>query len=181
MVLNARDHGPFIIAGGIAAAGFFIAIALFLSRASDGPPPSPPPAVATDVAPAPPPATIAPAVDFAAANAATQANLNQVMTAALEAFAVNGSFAGETPTVLVTQVPTMTFLRAENASTMPTVISVSSQDLTFSAAAHSESGTCFWIKATSPGAEEIPVTSFGVGLPCTGQAAEASALPTWTP
>jgi hypothetical protein len=80
-------------------------------------------------------------------------------------------FTAVTPEALAAFDPSANYSTAE--STGPEMVSVASTTTGWAAAAVSDSGTCYWIHI------EGDVTSFGMGAPCTGQAAMAAAEPSW--
>lgn len=171
MKLESSDRGPLIIAGGIVVAGIFIALALFLGRSVGGdadvaPPPFDPRASATPIA-------ASPTIDPSAANRKTTGALMDVADAAAAIGITDGTFMNATTLAMSQRVPRYTYLPSTRPSDRPTQLSMLPQDVTWSAAALSESGTCFWIRLTL--AEGEVFRAYGTGAPCTGRAAQSAA------
>lgn len=104
-----------------------------------------------------------------------QSSLRNGLTAAKVLYADDGSYVSATPAGLLAVEPSLTFAAAAVASTGANNISVavSVDNATFSGAALSDSGVCFWIADGGSG------TTFGTGAVCTGTAAVAAAGTEW--
>jgi type IV pilus assembly protein PilA len=116
-----------------------------------------------------------------AQNRAAQSSLRNALVAAKTAYTDTSDYTGaDTSAELVLIEPSLTYNAAGVASTGPTVVSVAVTGATntiWSAAALSQSGTCFWIMddASAGGTG----TKYGTGAACTGTAAAAAAAATW--
>jgi type IV pilus assembly protein PilA len=116
-----------------------------------------------------------------AQNRAAQSSLRNALVAAKTAYTDTSDYTGaDTSAELVLIEPSLTYNAAGVASTGPTVVSVAVTGATntiWSAAALSQSGSCFWIMdnagPTGTG------TKYGTGATCTGTAAAAAAGTTW--
>jgi len=117
-----------------------------------------------------------------AQNRAAQSGLRNALVAAKTSFTDVDSYVNATSANLGAIEPSLTYSGALVASTGPTVVSVApfttngtGTNDSWSAAALSDSGTCYWIKdvATSPGAG----TFYGSGAACTATAAQGANLP----
>jgi type IV pilus assembly protein PilA len=108
-----------------------------------------------------------------AQNRAAQSSLRNALTAAKTMYTDTNAYtsADSSSTGLTTVEPSLSYVAAGTASTGPKVVSVAAGSTTWSAAAKSDSGTCYWIKDVSTG----PGTTFGSGATCTGTAADAAA------
>jgi type IV pilus assembly protein PilA len=106
-----------------------------------------------------------------AQNRAAQSSLRNALVAAKTYYTDNSSYASATDANLPSVEPSLTYKAAGVASTGPTDVSVAPNGSTsWSAAALSASGTCFWIKDTA-----ATGTTYGSGATCTGTAAAAAA------
>jgi type IV pilus assembly protein PilA len=101
---------------------------------------------------------------------AAQSSLRNALVAAKTIYTDNSTYTTATAVNLATVEPSLTF-SADVASTGPTNVSVLPGAQVWSAAALSNSGTCFWIKDNAQG----PGTTFGSGATCTGTGALAAA------
>ena len=111
-----------------------------------------------------------------AQNRAAQSSLRNALTAAKTMYTDTNNYtsADSSSTGLSTVEPSLQYVAAAVASTGPKVVSVAAgggSGTTWSAAAKSDSGNCYWIKDVSTG----PGTTFGSGATCTGTAADAAA------
>ena len=170
--LDPSDRGPLIISAGIAMAGLFIALAIFLSRGGGNAPagvPSPyDPRASVEVA-AP-----TPTIDPTAADQATIAGLREVANAATSIGVPAGDFAQADILMLGKRAEQFTYLPSTRPSNRPNEISVSSQSASWAAASQSESGTCFWIKLTLDTSKGEAYPTYGAGSPCTGAVAQSA-------
>jgi type IV pilus assembly protein PilA len=116
-----------------------------------------------------------------AQNRAAQSGLRNALVAAKTSFTDVDSYVNATSANLGAIEPSLTYNGTAVASTGPTVVSVgpfttngTGTNDSWSAAALSQSGTCYWIKdvATTPGAG----TFYGSGATCTATAAQAANL-----
>jgi type IV pilus assembly protein PilA len=109
-----------------------------------------------------------------AQNRAAQSGLRNALVAAKTMYTDNSSYALANEVVatgLKTVEPSLTYVAAGAPSTGPAVISVApSGTASWSAAALSASGTCYWIKDVA-----LSGTFYGTGATCTGTAAAAAA------
>lgn len=108
-----------------------------------------------------------------AQNRAAQSGLRNALVAAKTMYTDSSTYAAadSTATGLTTVEPSLTYVAAGVASTGPANISVApSTSVSWSAAALSASGTCYWIKDTA-----LSGTTYGSGAVCTGTAAAAAA------
>jgi type IV pilus assembly protein PilA len=111
-----------------------------------------------------------------AQNRAAQSSLRNALTAAKTMYTDTNNYtsADSSSTGLSTVEPSLQYVAAGTASTGPKEVSVAAgggSGTTWSAAAKSDSGNCYWIKDVSTG----PGTTFGSGATCTGTAADAAA------
>ena len=116
-----------------------------------------------------------------AQNRAAQSGLRNALVAAKTAYTDTSDYSGaDTSAELALIEPSLTYNAAAVASTGPTVISVAvtgAGNSIWSAAALSQSGTCYWIMDNA-GAGGTG-TKYGSGATCTGTAAAAAAATTW--
>jgi type IV pilus assembly protein PilA len=116
-----------------------------------------------------------------AQNRAAQSSLRNALTAAKTMYTDTNSYAtaDSTTTGLVTVEPSLTYSAAGTASTGPKLVSVNPAAASWSAAAKSDSGQCYYIKDVSTG----PGTTFGGSgsAACTGTQADTSATATSFP
>jgi len=115
-----------------------------------------------------------------AQNRAAQSSLRNALVAAKTAYTDTSDYTGaDTSAELLLIEPSLTYNDAATASTGPTVVSVAvtGSNAIWSAAALSQSGTCFWIMDNA-GAGGTG-TKYGTGAACTGTAAAAAAATTW--
>jgi type IV pilus assembly protein PilA len=116
-----------------------------------------------------------------AQNRAAQSSLRNALVAAKTAYTDNDDYATATDVNLGTIEPSLTYL-PNTASTGPNVISVLISNVVvgdsqvWSAAALSDSGTCYWIKDVAVGVPGAG-TFFGSGAACTGTGALGANLP----
>jgi type IV pilus assembly protein PilA len=115
-----------------------------------------------------------------AQNRAAQSSLRNALVAAKTAYTDTSDYTTATDVLLPAIEPSLQYQPAGTASTGPTEVSVEADPLTpniWSAAALSESGTCYWIMddagATGTG------TKYDTGAACTGTAASAAAGASW--
>jgi type IV pilus assembly protein PilA len=115
-----------------------------------------------------------------AQNRAAQSSLRNALAAAKTAFTDTDDYSTATNVNLLAIEPSLTYQVAGTASTGPNDVSVGpfstvplSND-SWSAAALSDSGTCYWIKDVST-AGAASGTRFGSGAACTATAAQAAA------
>ena len=105
---------------------------------------------------------------------AAQSGLRNALTNAKAIYTDNSDYSGVTEAAMDAAEPSLDFLtNAGDDSTGPKVISFSASGQTFSAAALSDSGKCFWIKDTSGS------TTYGTGATCDGTAALGAASAKW--
>jgi type IV pilus assembly protein PilA len=112
---------------------------------------------------------------------AAQSSLRNGIAAAKTMYTDTDSYVNATEnatTGLTTVEPSLTYAAAGTASTGPNNLSVAVTNTggtaqTWSAAALSQSGKCFWIRDTAAGA--TAGTYYGTGTTCTGTAAAAAA------
>ena len=116
-----------------------------------------------------------------AQNRAAQSSLRNALVAAKTSYTDTSDYSGATTTGLQAIEPSLTYLAAGVASTGPNAVSVAVTNAAsggtnnrFSAAALSQSNTCYWIMddASSGGSG----TKYGTGATCTGTAAVAANL-----
>jgi type IV pilus assembly protein PilA len=114
-----------------------------------------------------------------AQNRAAQSSLRNALVAAKTAYTDKSDYSTATNADLPAIEPSLTYNAAGVASTGPTVVSVAvtGSNAIWSAAALSQSGTCFWIMDNA-GAGGTG-TKYGSGATCTGTAAAAAANTTW--
>jgi type IV pilus assembly protein PilA len=115
-----------------------------------------------------------------AQNRAAQSSLRNALVAAKTAYTDVSNYSVATDADLPAIEPSLTYNDATTASDGPNVVSVAVTGGTsgvWSAAALSDSGTCYWIKddATASGTG----TKYGSGATCTGTAAAAAAGGSW--
>jgi hypothetical protein len=114
-----------------------------------------------------------------AADREAQVRLQNVLITAQTLFTLNQSFDGATPAALAATDPSVCYVSSLTASVTAgasceggqgaTSVSVLGQGTTFSAAAMSTSGNCFWVR------DQNGATTYGSGQPCTAQAAMGAA------
>jgi type IV pilus assembly protein PilA len=114
-----------------------------------------------------------------AQNRAAQSSLRNALAAAKTAFTDTDTYATATDAGLLAIEPSLTYKAVGVASTGPNDVSVGPFTTTnandsWSAAALSASGTCYWIKDVSV-AGATSGTHFGSGAACTATAAQAAA------
>ena len=115
-----------------------------------------------------------------AQNRAAQSSLRNALVAAKTSYTDTSDYSGATTTGLQAIEPSLSYLAAGTASTGPNAVSIAVTDsgtavnAVFSAAAKSQSNTCYWIMddAASTGTG----TKYGTGATCTGTAAAAANL-----
>jgi type IV pilus assembly protein PilA len=115
-----------------------------------------------------------------AQNRAAQSSLRNALVAAKTLYTDVSDYSTATQTGLATVEPSLTYNAAGVASTGPTVVSVAvtgATSNTWSAAALSDSGDCFWIMDDASAAGTG--TKYGTGATCTGTAAAAAAGTSW--
>jgi type IV pilus assembly protein PilA len=83
-----------------------------------------------------------------AENRAAQSNLRHALIAAKVIYTDRASFASadESASGLISVEPALTYVAHGSSSSKPKVISVYATDSTWSAAVHSGSGNCYWIR-----------------------------------
>jgi type IV pilus assembly protein PilA len=113
---------------------------------------------------------------------AAQSSLRNALTAAKTLYTDANDYSTATPgnaTVGMQSVePSLTYEVAASASTGPKDVSVAvsgTGSITWSAAALSKSGDCFWITDTATGSG----TKFGKGSTCTGTTAAGATADSW--
>ena len=116
-----------------------------------------------------------------AQNRAAQSSLRNALVAAKTAYTDVSDYSTATDTDLPAIEPSLTYLAAGAPSTGPNVVSVEvsgANNEVWSAAALSDSGTCFWITddATGPGTQ---YGDDGGAGNCTGADADAAASASW--
>ncbi|MEX0833730.1 MAG: hypothetical protein WD276_07675 [Actinomycetota bacterium] len=179
MAESRTGASTWIIAGAIVAAGLLIASAVYLSRAGGGNEPSPlptpqEPPSAAPASPLPPGETVEPPSP-AKQDLAAQRSLQTALDSAVKISAATKSFARANAQVMADVEPRLTYEAGGTASAGPANISILAAGTFWSAAAQSQSGTCFWIKHSA----ETGSTTYGVGVPCTGAAAFHAESPSW--
>jgi type IV pilus assembly protein PilA len=112
-----------------------------------------------------------------AQNRAAQSSLRNALVAAKTAYTDDSSYTSATDADLGAIEPSLTYVAGTVASADPTTVSVTisgtaGAEEVWSAAAWSESGTCFYIEDNATG----PGTTYGEGADCTGDDALAAAL-----
>jgi type IV pilus assembly protein PilA len=113
-----------------------------------------------------------------AQNRAAQSSLRNALTAAKTIYTDAQSYAGVNAATMAAVEPSLTYAAdAVTDSTGQNNIGVLGTATTFSAAALSASGTCYWIKENTASG-----TTYGSGTAatCSGTDANAAALPAWT-
>jgi type IV pilus assembly protein PilA len=117
-----------------------------------------------------------------AQNRAAQSSLRNALVAAKTMYTDTSDYstADHTATGLTTVEPSLTYTAAAVDSTSNTTVSVQvsgANSEIWSAAALSESGTCYWISDNATG----PGTRYGTGAPatCGGEDADAAAGTSW--
>jgi type IV pilus assembly protein PilA len=116
-----------------------------------------------------------------AQNRAAQSSLRNALVAAKTAYTDVSDYSTATDADLPAIEPSLTYLAAGAPSTGPNVVSVEvsgANNEIWSAAALSDSGTCFWITddATGPGTQ---YGDDGGGGNCTGTDAAGAGNPSW--
>lgn len=168
--------GGWLIPAAIVVAGLILAVAVVLSRNTDGEATPPPAQVLEPPSPvlslAPPPQVPASPADTSG-DALAQENLQSVASAAQGIYNSSGSFVAATSFDLASQLPGLTFVDPITESTSAGEVSISTATTTFSAAAKSDSGTCWWIRALAD------TVSYGTGANCTGAAAGGAQSSAW--
>lgn len=173
-----KTASGWLIPAAIVAAGVLIAIAVLMSRSrSEDVTTSalePNPVEQTAVAPSGPPApAIPPSPVDTAGDALAQENLQSVVGTARNIYDSSGSYLAATSFDMATQLPDLTFVDPITESTSASEISISTATTTFSAAAKSDSGTCWWMRAV---ADKI---TYGTGASCTGTSAAGAQAAGW--
>ncbi|MDQ4109315.1 MAG: type II secretion system GspH family protein, partial [Actinomycetota bacterium] len=115
-----------------------------------------------------------------AQNRAAQSSLRNALVAAKTAYTDTSDYTAATSLLLGAIEPSLTYNAAGVASTGPTVVSVAvtgANSNIWSAAALSESGTCYWIMDDASAAGTG--TKYDTGGACTGTAAAAAAGASW--
>ena len=174
-----NDGNDWIIPIAIVMAGVVLAVAVIMYRRAPQPVPatyfSPAPVTTTQTL-APPPPVVVPSLPpvTSAEDSAAQKTLEDVVAAARSIRGQTGSYAAVTSFELATMLPANSYQPPTSPSTGPTDVSISTAPTIFSAAAMSETGTCFWIRDF-----DGTRSTYGVGDPCTGTAALDAMLPTW--
>jgi len=113
-----------------------------------------------------------------AQNRAAQSSLRNALTAAKTIYTDAQSYAGVNAATMLAVEPSLTYAAdAVTDSTGQNNIGVLGTATTFSAAALSASGTCYWIKENTAAG-----TTYGSGTAatCSGTDANAAAAPAWT-
>jgi type IV pilus assembly protein PilA len=116
---------------------------------------------------------------------AAQSSLRNALTAAKTAYTDSNNYSVATDADLPAIEPSLTYVPAGTASTDFKMISVAvtatgGTSQTWSGAAFSKSGKCFWIRDTSAtGGGATAGTFYGTGATCTGTAAAAAAGASW--
>ena len=115
-----------------------------------------------------------------AQNRAAQSSLRNALTAAKTAYTDQQSYGQATDVQLPAIEPSLTYVPAGTASTDFKMVSVSvtGTNQTWSGAALSKSGQCFWIKDVATGVGTAG-TFYGKGATCTGTAAVGAAAGSW--
>ena len=176
------ERAPWIIGGAIVIAGLLIAIAVYLSRAGEAEVAAPVAAPSAPAASNTPPASSAPQPPPAdvALDAAAQRNLRNALRTAEDLAADSGSFTGAGSLEMSEALPELTYQPSVRPSTRSDALSVANNPTSWAAAALSESGACYWIKAVIGADGSETVVTYGSGTPCSGNAAMLSAtLPDW--
>ena len=120
-----------------------------------------------------------------AQDAAAKSSLRNALTAAKTAYVDNSDYSTATSAAgqLDTIEPSLTYVAAGTNSTDFKMISVSvtNSNQTWSGAAYSKSGECFWIKDVATGGAGVSGTFYGkvASATCTGTAATAAAGASW--
>jgi len=113
-----------------------------------------------------------------AQNRAAQSSLRNALTAAKTIYTDSQTYTTVTPATMLAVEPSLTYAAdAVTDSTGQNNIGVLGTATTFSAAALSASGTCYWIKENTAAG-----TTYGSGTAatCSGTDANAAAAPAWT-
>jgi type IV pilus assembly protein PilA len=116
-----------------------------------------------------------------AQNRAAQSSLRNALVAAKTAYTDVSDYSTATDADLPAIEPSLTYNDAATASTGPNVVSVQvsgANDEIWSAAALSDSGTCFWITDDATGPGTLYGDDGGAGN-CTGADADAAAGAAW--
>ena len=111
---------------------------------------------------------------------AAQSSLRNALTAAKTIFTDQQDYSGAGATALQAVEPSLTFVAGDVSSTQPKSVSVNegtSPSTSWSAAALSKSGTCFYIKDNASSTNGG--TFFGTGATCNGNSATSAALSSW--
>lgn len=121
-----------------------------------------------------------------AQNRAAQSSLRNAIAAAKTAFTDTDDYSTATTTNLAAIEPSLTYVAAATDSTAPTEVSVqiyttngTATNDSWSAAALSDSGTCYWINdvSTDPGAGTF--YGSGASTACAGADADGAAGASW--
>jgi type IV pilus assembly protein PilA len=115
-----------------------------------------------------------------AQDAAAKSSLRNALTAAKTAYVDKSDYSVATDTDLPAIEPSLTYVPAGTASTDFKMVSVAvtGSNQTWSGAAFSKSGQCFWIKDVATGVGTAG-TFYGTGATCTGTAAAGAAGGSW--
>jgi type IV pilus assembly protein PilA len=120
-----------------------------------------------------------------AQDAAAKSSLRNALTAAKTAYVDNSDYATATSAAgqLDTIEPSLTYVAAgANSTDFKTIsVSVTNTNQTWSGAAYSKSGECFWIKDVATGGAGVSGTFYGkvASATCTGTGATAAAAGSW--
>jgi type IV pilus assembly protein PilA len=104
-------------------------------------------------------------------------SLRNALTAANVIFTDDQSYANADHTAMATAEAALDYADADTASTGPKHVSVLATDTSWSAAALSESGTCFWIRTDDAGSVTYGTTD--EASKCTGDDADGAAASDW--
>lgn len=173
-----KTASGWLIPAAIVVAGVLIAFAVVLSRnpGEDAvfiPEPSPMVEPSMTAPTGPPEPAVPPSPVDTAGDAQAQENLQTVVGSARSIYDSSGSYLAATSFDLATQLPSLTFVDPITESTSASEISISTATTTFSAAARSDSGTCWWIRAV---ADQV---TYGTGASCTGASAAGAQAAEW--
>jgi type IV pilus assembly protein PilA len=108
---------------------------------------------------------------------AAQSSVRNTLTAAKAMYADDSNFDGATDAALLAVEPSLTFQAAGTDSGGPKDVSVEGAGQVFSAAALSDTDTCFYIRNTANGQTEFASVP-NAGGACDGGAPPANAAPT---
>lgn len=173
-----KTASGWLIPAAIVVAGVLIAIAVVLSRnpSEDAvfiPEPSPMVEPSMTAPTGPPAPALPPSPVDTAGDAQAQENLQTVIGSARSIYDSSGSYLAATSFDLAAQLPSLAFVDPITESSSASEISISTATTTFSAAAMSDSGTCWWIRAV---ADQV---TYGTGASCTGASAAGAQAVEW--